>query len=46
LKAAAQRAVVNIYSHNRKSPIVFPNGENASVSKELCEIVISQALSQ
>ena len=46
LRIAGQRAVVNIYSHNRKSPIVFPSGENALVSKELCETVSSQALSQ
>ena len=41
LRIAGQNTVVDIDSHNRKSPIVFPNGENALVSKELFKPVVS-----
>ena len=41
LGVACQNTVVDIDSHNCKSPIVIPNGENALVSEELFETVIS-----
>jgi hypothetical protein len=46
LRIAGQHAVVNIYSHNSKRPIIFPNGKNTLVSKELFKTVSSQTLSQ
>ena len=46
LRIASQYAVIDIYSHNGECEVIFPNGENALVSKELLKSFFTQPFGQ
>tara|TARA_B100000768_G_scaffold144599_1_gene137183 strand:+ start:1324 stop:1560 length:237 start_codon:yes stop_codon:yes gene_type:complete len=45
-RIASQDAVIDIYSHNSECKVIFPNCENALVSKKLLKTFLTQALGQ